>query len=112
MYEAEIEARPEKKGQSPKTKTENNPSEITGYLAVHAELAECFYGPEGKNTLRKLIATLGSEGREMIESQKDENMSYGKADVTTLTTIFKRSIGDEQPQSIIGSKFGYPRTAT
>ena len=92
IYESQVEARPEKGDQPPSTKSENIPSDITGYLDVHAEWAERFYGPEGKNIFRKMIATLGFEGWEMIESQNDQYKIPDEADFMTHTTMFKRPI--------------------
>ena len=92
IYEKEVEARPKNQGQQPKDTSENISTDITGYLDVHAEWAERFYGPEEKNTYRKMIATLGSEGWEMIESQSDVYKIRGEAEFTTLTSMFKRPI--------------------
>jgi hypothetical protein len=63
-------------------------------LDVHAEWAERFYGPEGKNAYRKMIATLGSEGWEMIESQNDQYKVPDEADFMTHVAMFKRLIED------------------
>ena len=39
-----------------------------------------------------MMATLGSEGWEMIESQSDVYKITGEAEFTTLTSMFKRPI--------------------
>ena len=50
IFEAQVEPRPEKREQLPNTNSENISTDFRGYLDVHAEWAECFFGPEGKNT--------------------------------------------------------------
>ena len=92
IYDTQVEARPSEQGQRPKDKSENIPTDITGYLDVHAEWAERFYGPEGKETYRKTIAFLGSKGWEMFESQSDVYKIKGEAELTTLSSMFKRPI--------------------
>jgi len=92
IFEAQVEPRPEKREQRPNINSENISTDITGYLDVHAEWAERFFAPEGKNTYRNMMATLGSEGWEMIKSHSDVYKIAGEAEFSTLTSMFKRPI--------------------